>query len=352
MKKNGLQFLILTALTAIVAGACMASFDPSGEPVEYDAQGRRLVTVSVNLDNAARAVNIPVAQAYIDFYEVVFVRNSSEYYSATTTKGAGKTLSLRVPVAGTYKAYLNAGHLIDSDNAVLLAQASDLNSPTLPALPDPVNTHAWTFNLTALALRVNGPTGLVTPGNHGPSNTSNSIYVEIDSSDGELYVTDGKIPYYKLQIAAKPVVVTVKTGAANVVDYGSGNVSVVSLGSTSPSGLDGWIKTGASSSAPPAFDATTGKLTFSFDTPSPIPDGLSNVGFDVTVALVSAARNNGAKPIRWHIRSGLYVEQYDNGIDDVTNTGAGLVFAWGTTVPATETETAALSVPVGTITGP
>jgi hypothetical protein len=351
MKKSGWKFLVGIVLIAVVFGACAEPFGPPEDPVEYDAQGRRLVTINVDVEKAARAVNLKVAKAYIDFYEVVFVRvgtPNDEYYSATTTKGAGKRLSLRVPVTGTYQAYLFAGHLEDSDNAVLLAQATDDNGSL-----DPVDNHDWTFSLTALKLQVNGPTNpATTPGTGMSSVSTNPIYVEIGAGAGSVFITDGKIPYYKLPNEDTPVLVTVKTGVTIGVSYGTDNISIVPLGETSPhvdlsalikDGTDDIIPSIAAVSGPPEF--VGGVLTFGFQTPllADFPTkGESNIGFDVSVALVNY--DDRVNPFQWHIRNGLEQEEYDNGVDDETNTGIGLVFAWGTTIPAASTESTGVSM--------
>ena len=320
MKKNGLQFLIGAALAAILSGACMEPFDSFKNPAEHDAQGRRLVTVTVNLERAARAVNTPLAKAYIDFYEVVFMGPGAvtEYYSAITTKGAGKRLSLRVPV-GDYTGYLNAGYLEPSGEAVLLAQAS-VTTPQAASAP-------WSFTLTALDLRVNGPKTPATTTTTGTSDASDPIYVQINSAAAPIRMTSGGIPFYA-PAAGDPVAVTVTTGVKNMVDHGAGNVAVVPLSrkSDTPPVI-------VNITPSPAFTASTGVLTFGFTAPA-AGNGLSNIGFDVTVAAVAVSRSNGLDPVYWHIRNGLNVDVYDNGLNNATNTGAGLVFAFGTALPS------------------
>jgi hypothetical protein len=320
MAKSGLQLLVGIALAAMVFGACMGPFEGYESSAEYDAQGRRLVTLTVDLDSAARAVNTPLAKAYIDFYEVVFEGPEpvTEYYSATTTKGAGKRLSLRVPV-GNYKGYLNAGYLEDNGDAVLLAQASDAGA-FKPA------ASTWNFTLVALNLQVNSPTSAASPGVTGTSTVGDPIYVTIaGDTTTDIQMTSGGIPYYAPG-TGDAVAVTVTTGVANVVDYSAGNVVVTPL-----------IR---KTDTPPVIiditsqDFTSGVLTFGFDAPT-TGNGISNIGFDVTVASVAATRNNGVEPVRWHIRNGLTVDAYDNGVDDATNTGAGLVFAFGSALPET-----------------
>jgi hypothetical protein len=327
MKKNGLYFLAAAVLAAMVFGACAASFDPSGDTVEYDAQGRRLVTVTIDLEGASRAVNLGVAKTYINFYEVVFERDGSEYYSATTTKGAGKRLSLRVPVVGTYRAYLNAGYLEDGNDAVLLAQAAASENGTAAAGNI---SGGWTFTLGALALQVKGATDTI-------ANTD-PIYVQIAGGAATTYKTTAGIPYYT-PAATQAVAVTVTTGVENVVDYAANNVSVVPLiRKTDVPPVTIAI------TASPAFDTGTGKLTFGFTAPGAGTIGVSNIGFDVEVAAVAATRDKGA-PVRWHIRNGLDVEDYDNGAADYTNTGAGIVFAFGGALPKDEDTYINLSPP-------
>jgi hypothetical protein len=345
MKKNTWKFAVAALLVAVVAAACVVPFDPPEDPVEYDAQGRRLVTVTVDLGNAARAVNTPIAQAYIDFYEVVFLRLGSpdEYYSATTTKGAGKSLSLRVPALGDYNAYLNAGQLVKGrdNHVVLLAQAeASANNPS----GNPISS-SWAFDLSAGVLNIKANPGITTHPGSLQSASGHSINVKKEGpAYHTVYTTPDGIPYYKLESGdvGELVTVTVNTGAKNLDS--SSLISIVSLGDTSPLGLDDEINkattaiiSGGGTNAVPAFSA--GILTFNFVVPAVAAsssDGLSNIGFDVeVVSLMDAPRSNGLKPVKWHIRNGLDVDKLDNGADNVTNIGAGLLFAWGDADPDT-----------------
>jgi hypothetical protein len=350
MKKHGLQFLAMVALVAMLSGACAVPFEAPEDPVEYDALGRRLVTVTIDLDGAdARAVNTPIAKAYINFYEVVFEREGSpdnEYYSATTTKGAGKTLSLRVPVTGTYKAYLNAGHLEDGGSAVLLAQAMDDNNGS----GHNNVKRTWSFTLTALKLQVNTLTDPpASIGDTGFSLGDDPIHVQFgdNSANATINVNDDGIPYYKL-VTEGPVGVTITPGiVAKVVNDDNGsnngsNISIIPLDVgeiLSPPGFFDLIATGSSAyGGAPTFDGT--KLKFSFVVLDPVPYGLSNLGFDVRVLAVSKDRKNGATPIRWHIRNGLDTAKLDNGVyvgdASITNIGAGILFSWGNVDPSKE----------------
>jgi hypothetical protein len=299
--------------------------------VEYDAQGRRLVTISVDLENAARAVNTDVAKAYINFYEVVFQSTGTpaEYYSATTTKGAGRRLSLRVPAVGTYKAYLNAGYLEADGGAVLLAQATPLG-------PYGASVGPWTFTLAALNLQVMG--GFTTSADTDP------IYVTFDPDGAatsfsavaaDTQTASGGIPYYNpsedelVEVIVKPE----NANIANIVAY-DGTADVVPL-------------TKAPLVSFPTISKTLSGTTLTFSFTAPAGDSVSNIGFDIPVAaLDNTRRANGLEPVRWHIRNGLNVDAYDNGAAGVTNTGAGIAFAFGTAKPeATDTYVINISPP-------
>jgi hypothetical protein len=319
MTRNALQLLAAAVVAVILSGACMEPYSVLEDPVEYDAQGRRLVTVSVDLESAARAVNTPVAQAYIDFYEVVFENSTStEFYAATTTKGAGKRLSLRVP-AGNYTGYLYAGYLENNGDAVLLAQATVASQAA---------SAAWNFILGALKLQVNGPTAPATIAADGTSDSDDPIYVTFDSGVAPIKMTSDGIPYYNPPVT-KPVAVEVTTGVTTGVRYYStGAVEVMALGRKTDN-----PPFAVPINASPVFDEGTGELTFGFTAPAAGVEAVSNVGFDVAVALASTTRNNKIEPVRWHIRNGLHVDAYDNGLGGATNTGAGIAFAFGSVKP-------------------
>jgi hypothetical protein len=263
-------------------------------------------------------VNVDIARAYIDFYEVVFKSTTvpPEYYSATTTKGAGKRLSLRVP-EGTYDGYLYAGHLEKNGDAVLLAQTAPVTSTA---------SGTWTFTLTALDLRVNGQALVAnTTTVSSPSQPNHPIYVADNSSNAMLSRTplpDG-IPYYAI-VAADTVNVTVDTKVTTLVNTLIQVIPIPRKDDAPPV-----VVTIASS---PNFGDTSGILTFTFTAPS--DKGISNIGFDVEgMALATTNRDNGLAPVRWHIRNGIDVRDYDNGENDITNSGAGIFFAFGGAVP-------------------
>jgi hypothetical protein len=306
MKKYGLQFLTMAVLIAMFSGACVKPLDGFEDPVEYDAQGRRLVTVNIDPESAARAVNANVARAYIDFYEVVFVGPypATEYYSATATKGAGNRLSLRVPV-GDYVGYLNAGYWVDDNEAVLLAQATPVSHAA---------NVSWTFSLAALNLSVMGAAALSDP--------DDPIFVKISGSAATTQKTSSGVPYYIAD--GNAVEVIVKTGANAAFSTSVGVAEVIPLINTNdkPPVTIGSIT--------PTFSG--GNLAFDFIAASTMK-GLLNIGFDISMVAVNATRSNGREPVLWHIRNGLDTRDYDNGQTDNTNTGAGILFAFGGVVP-------------------
>jgi hypothetical protein len=217
---------------------------------------------------------------------------------------------------GSYTAYLNAGYLEDGGHAVLLAQAAPVTDAAVGG--------TWAFSLTALKLQVNGPSGVVAAGNDGLSVSTNPIYVEIDSSPGRLYRTssDG-IPYFA-PTSGDDVEVTVLTGVTTLF---TPKIEIVPIARKDNEQLPAMVEIGTAT--PPDF--TGGTLTFNFEAPS--NKGISNIGFDVEGVALAAARSNGLAPVKWHIRNGIDVGDYDNGYDNITNKGAGILFAFGGAVP-------------------
>jgi hypothetical protein len=320
MKKYGFHYLLAALLVVALAGACVSPFEGFEPPAEYDAQGRRLVTVTIDLENASRAVNTAVAKAYIDFYEVVF-ENGTEYYSATLKRGAGRRLSLRVP-AGVYNAYLYAGHLEDNGDAVLLAQSNAITGQ------DTASNLSWDFTLTALNLGI---------GSGNQSHTNDSIYVAeaLSPNTGLNIGNSGGVPYFVVDSSTThTVTVTIKTTVLNSVKYSNDSVDIKAIPPVD--GVDITISPDyAANGSFGAEIAVTGGAK-----------GVSNIGFDVTVALKSLTRSNGLDPVRWHIRNGLDVEQLDIGVSDITskNIGAGTSFAFGDITPPVETSSIEINI--------
>jgi hypothetical protein len=94
----GISMLVL----ALVFSACMLfnqDSPPDPEP-EYDAQGRRLVTLTIDTGDkeAARNMDLTIAQVAVNYYEVVFSDGATvpTYYRASGPKG--KILTIRLPV--------------------------------------------------------------------------------------------------------------------------------------------------------------------------------------------------------------------------------------------------------------
>jgi hypothetical protein len=355
MKKSSWKFLSLAILTAALSGACMEPFSPVEDPVEYDAQGRRLVKIKVDPEGASRAVNLAVAQTYINFYEVVFEGpgNAKEYYSAVARKGAGNRLSVRVPV-GTYTGYLNAGYVDPDDNkAVLLAQAD--------TGPHDAVSGSWIFNLEELKLQVNhDPANPAALGSPKTSAFGDPIYVTFDTSPATILATSTGIPYYAPAVNTSVTVkVKVTTGVENVVDYNEHSVEVIPLIRTSdyPPAVVLPIAILATGTETPTLTPTAfgtdqdGTFEFKFTTlaDGDMEKGVLNIGFDVSVATKAIDRNTGPAAVRWHIRNGLTVNRYDYVKDNNTNIGAGLVFAFKGAVPEAQ-DTWEISVSPGEAT--
>jgi hypothetical protein len=220
--------------------------------------------------------------------------------------------------------------LEDNGDAVLLAQAQTVQQPATTLL--------WSFTLTELKLQVNGPTNPVpSAGGSLASDGSNPIFVQTGPSGGSLTNatltrTGSGIPYYALT-GGYDVKVTVDTGVTTLVAIPpliTPTIEVIPI--PRKDDKPPVIVKINDTTLPPAL-ASDGKLTFNFEAPS--DKGISNIGFDVEgMALAAVNRDNGLAPVRWHIRNGIDVGDYDNGENDITDSGAGILFAFGGAIPA------------------
>jgi hypothetical protein len=331
--KKSLMFLAGATLAAALVTGCFAPVTPEaggGGAPEYVAQGRQLVTVSIDLPgegpaaSISRAINTDVINTYANFWEVVFV-NGTESYSATMKKGAGNTLTIKLPKADGYTAYLAAGHLLSNNNAVLLSQNGSTYNGSAGKTVDLVTspTTPVSFNLVPLALSIGTVTGLT---NIVPTWLPDiAVYPNDGSTLGSPVIPEAAsgLPYFPI-IGGSNYTVAVNTGVTAFVTTNP-VVDVVPLinGKDHPPVVLGIVK-GDSTFADPAID-TYGNVTFTIAGPAWTDVGVSNVGFDVAGKALTATRTAGT-PVTWHIRNGLDVATPDNGKNDVTNIGAGILF--------------------------
>ncbi|WP_010258102.1 hypothetical protein [Treponema primitia] len=391
MLKKSLKFLAAGIMAAALVTACSAIFDADEDPVEYDAQGRRLVTVSVALpgdDAVARAVTKDVAAANIDFYEVVFRQVSGTlpaglftatnvYYSATGYKGAGKELILKI-APGNYYAVLFAGKKLDGDNAVLLATdiskvaGSALTGQSVPAYKIDSDGKTYALDNTGAAIVAAG-----SPISFTLKELELGAFTVLSGTTTKLSFTGSGVGYTQKTIAGSPaypywsfdlgdglitaaakfITTTANVFPAYTYNAGtgtagaypaigavtSGDIVVDSVGTTvkdaSGNEFDGiplaLIGPTFSSTASPVAG---GDLEFSFVVPE--SPGVTKLGFDVSVLAYTSTsatdvgyRNadSTVKAITWHVRNGLDNLKLDTGAKTADNSGAGILIAAGVT---------------------
>ncbi|AEF84142.1 putative lipoprotein [Treponema primitia ZAS-2] len=396
MLRRNLKFLAAAILAAALVTACAAAFDAGEDSAEYDAQGNRLVTVTVPLESAGRAVTTAVAKGNIDFYEVVFqqVNNASpavptgKYYSATGYKGVDKELVLKI-APGNYYAVLFAGRKETGDTAVLLATDIQYVGGTGASggggTPDVAGSPAFIISdtggisnvgtgATVIAFKL---TTLDLAGFDG--DTTKKLTLSGSPVSGKTPATADAFAYshytYPLTSAGATITVTFDTNTVGVFPgykYTSGTSPVFKSAIDAPTvdfkigGVGTAVKdsnekevTGfeleALASPTPAFSAVAvggnpepavdgGVLSFSFKLPDTA--GVTNLGIDISVYAFKDPTTRNAtsqmKAIKWHVRNGLDTRRLDTDTLTAENSGAGILIALGVT-PDT-----LLPVPVGT----
>ncbi|MFP3042572.1 hypothetical protein LQZ19_12220 [Treponema primitia] len=308
MLKKSLKFLAGGVLVTILFAACSAAFEPLNpeEKIEYDADGRRLYTITIPTKKIdSRAITDAIARNNINFYEVVFKPTTGDrtYYSSATLD---KPLKIRVP-EGKYNAILLAGRRqVDStgvaiDDGILLA--ADLTTKTADLTNGNITISASTsstpvgFTLKAIALDASDLT--LTGG--GPITRQ---------------ITADKYSYYTLpdNEAVSGVFATAQ-GAYGAdfpgpsdgdspdtclwLKFGTPLVKVLPA---TYHDLPGFTLTPTS----PAFEdevttpADYGKLTFTI--PATTLEGLAELIFDVPLTAAFPATGTG---ITWHLTNGI-----------------------------------------------
>jgi hypothetical protein len=124
MRKMMLKMMFAgAAALALLMGGCML-FDEPGSEVEFDEFGRPMVTLSIFTgDEAPRNMSLDMAQALINYYEVVFNQGGGVFRSVSGPRG--KVLTIRLAP----QALANAGDAVvfggywnkKSDERTLLA---------------------------------------------------------------------------------------------------------------------------------------------------------------------------------------------------------------------------------------
>lgn len=296
-----MSFGIILGIIALgcimIFAACLQATGDAESKAEYTADGRRIVTVTVPTETAARALTVSQAQAAIDYYEVVF-KNGTEYYVGSATKS--NPLTVRLP-EGTYSAALLAGV---RSSKVLLA-AGYLAGPTISA----TTTNTVAFTLTAITSSISS---LV----FTPSITLNT------TQDGYPYCS-------------------VPTGTTTNTFTFTGILSTIVVATGATVDFRGIVSTSSGGVAPapvtvPSVTGTlvpaTGVVSFSFTAPAA---GLASLYFDIPFYPFSESDTGAQKASRWHIKNGLDNYFLDNG----TGSGGGILLSFGGVIPVDVTIT-------------
>jgi hypothetical protein len=326
MKNNAWKFVIAALLVAVLAAACVAPFTPPPPPEEpeFDAQGRRLVTVSVDVGNAARAVNTAVARANLDFFEVVLKSSvTGEYYSATTTNAAGNKLSLRLP-EDSYLGYLSAGYLDADGKAVLLAYDDEINVSS-PATISAGGTNSIVFTLAAATSSI-GTTSSATTVNPGTITATT-----VASPTAVNAIAKAWVPYFPL--AEKILVKVVVPGnSTNTILGNATDIDVKALNYTDKTNKATLRHTIIFDTPTPASVAGL-NVSFNVDASSFTSKGLVKIGFDIPVTAFDDITNR-PDAIVWHFRNGLDTTNIDIATANADNTGGAILFGLGGAEPS------------------
>lgn len=340
MRLGGLAVALLLAMAGC-EGLAVDSLTDS-DPVQYTEDGRQMVNLAINTGGGVRALTTALAQAGVNYYEVVFY-DGTNYYRTSGYKG--QTLKLWVP-PDTYAsdstgkcAVVFAGNDPGNGDNTLLA----IGKLTTPA--DGVITGATasvTFTLTALTTDVKADPGssfAITTGApaagdpYGTVNYLNTtvpyFLVDRDTTDAEATYTIGGLNTSAMASGGSgPAMVL----GDFVIVKSAGILTSWGLTSTEQSHTLAPVEPAATAIAPASGAiGQTGILTLAFETPDAVGWGYINI--DVPVCALAATIPNGTL---WHIRGGISNQHIDAGAT-LNSLGGGIVLGIGGPNPLTVT---------------
>jgi len=326
-------FTILAVLTALAVFSCNGTSlaNEPNEPVEYTADGRPLVDLTIGTGNAGRALTQPLAKAGADFYEVTFYDTvGAKYYRASwdfTRNGR-----IRIP-AGDYsdadKAILFAGNY--ADKTLLAVGIISANDGSLTIGEITPTTRSVTFTLEALltdvlpsplsSFKITAPAG---PPSYLTSSytTLNFPKVLFDSKILPMFLVPKDDTTIEATFSIKTTLNDFEADycpGIYVVDDGV----VYSRGVSSLNG-DAPVLVDATISAPEADDTMIADIAITIKTPD--EDGLSRIAVSVPVCAIDPGdvpTNAYAEPVIWYIRGGLQNGLFDEGA--ITNSIGGAI---------------------------
>jgi len=150
-------YFAITMLLALAVFSCdFIPNAPDSEPIEYTADGRALVSLTIGKPNMSKALTAELARPGIDFYEVAFTDGAKIYRASWDYTQTGK---IKVPTGnydGAAKAVLFAGRYSD----MTLLAVGKITYVDSTAISNAVNitsaTKSVTFALFPLVTDVNG----------------------------------------------------------------------------------------------------------------------------------------------------------------------------------------------------
>ena len=368
MKKLILIGIAVLMAAAIVSCVFEAPKDAALEkPVlVYDDNGNAIgVELGVKIvETPGKALTKPLAQAGVNYYEVVFaydidgtgVATEVEQFIRRSWRSGGQ-VRVTVPfgnynnadvtgLPGQYKAYLFAGRY-DTKTLLAVGVITAVTDSATPTVPTPgaiisASTISVTFTLTALQTDIGGlatpPLYTVPVGDPAPTLTALQNSVPVNIITNRVRIDDNPVPI-AMFARTLPVTATytiygidMSTGEAHeksiVVNgapalnstgfiYGEGDIPLGKLvlqtnppSLTAPNFSDFLNNNTGTSSTPVVFNpAIQMRLV------PPDKDGLGIFYFQIPVMMYSITHNplNEPAPVQWYIRGGINNEIIDAG---------------------------------------
>ena len=332
------KFSIFGIIILLVMVSCnnFSDLGSTDDPIQYTADGRPMVAVSLGTGSSGRALTDYLAKNGFDLYEAVFKdpappAGASTYYRKTWAKGEAA------------KIYLPTGGYATSANAILLAGASkdktllavgtitgvtDTADVTSPGATITTTTKSITFTIYSLETDINKT--------YAAATSTFAILTPAASATvaGTLPTVDG-YPYFAVPYSnSATTLVTANytlfcASGGNFSDYIAGLFlkavpTITSAGI--PSADDHFIPiavTAASFTSLTTVDTTIPAVTLpvSFTVPMSLKPGLSKIWIDIPVY----GLNNSVTGITWHIRGGFSNSVIDGGKANNSLGGAILI---------------------------
>jgi len=324
MKK--MYFVAAAILLAVLIAGCDvigAPEAPASSVVGYTDDGQPLVSLNVGISGSdGRALTTTLAQAGVDFYEVIFVKAGTPY--RISWRGDTAVGRIVVPTGdydntGTEFAYMFAGR---RDTKTLLGvgllTGANGTKPTQPATEIVGDTTEVTFTVTALTTDITATSTFSAKYNSNASNVTPAT-ITVDKT---VY------PIFLFPKSTTDIVGTFTIGGIDL-DTGGDHEDSIKIASVTP--LTGpkveskgfiWVEgdnkpVGLLSSAFAASnwaavgDSVKNVLTINITTDN--VDGLGLMYFEIPVYMYSTANGSTPSAITWYIRGGINNQLPDAG---------------------------------------